>query len=69
MVAADGGGCPTEGYAKMDFGRCTGSEEIGIRKAYQEGVSVGRGQQQVMAVDGSAASDTCCAQVIGGPCV
>ena len=53
----------------MDFGRCTGSEEIGIRKAYQEGVSVGRGQQQVMAVDGSAASDTCCAQVIGGPCV
>ena len=44
MVAADGGGWPTEGYAKIYFVRRTGTEATGIRKEWNEGLPEGSGQ-------------------------
>ena len=67
MVAADGGGCPTEGYAKRDFSRRTGAEATGIRKTWREGGSAGSGQRRARAGDGAAALGTGDTQVNGGP--
>ena len=48
MVVVDGGRCPTEGYAKIDFRRHMGAEATGIRQAWREGGSSGSGQRLVM---------------------
>ena len=45
MVAVYGGGCPTEGYTKIDFVRHMGAEATGIQNAWQEGGSVDNGQR------------------------
>ena len=44
VVAANGGGYPTEGYFKIYFVRHTVAELTGIRKVWQEVVSAGSGQ-------------------------
>ena len=45
VVVADGVRCPTEGYTKRDFGIYTVSEAAGIRQAWRDGKSEGRGQK------------------------
>ena len=66
MVEAEGSGCPIEGYAKNDFGRCTGVEATGIRLAWRERGETGSRQHQLMEGDGESASNTGNDQVSGG---
>ena len=51
LMKVDGGICPAEGYAKIDFGRLTVTEAKEIRKAWREGGSAGSRQQEVMEGD------------------
>ena len=46
VVMVDGSGLPTEGYAKIDLGRYTGAEAMGIRKEWWEGKLSGSRQRK-----------------------
>ena len=67
MVSSDGGGCPTEGFSKRDFGRRTGEEATDIWQSWKEEVSSGRLQRQVLAGDRAETLETVNSQVSGGP--
>ena len=61
VVAADGGGFPTEGYAKRDFEIRTGAEDTGIRKVWTgRGISRDQTMASDVRIQGSGIRDEQC---------
>ena len=67
MVSVDGGGFPTEVYAKKDFDGHTGTEVMGVWQAWREGGSSGGRQRCVMSGERAVELVTGDSQVSGGP--